>query len=890
MKWENVRIFQDVGNTILKCGDSIPNCYCLADNILCVGYNDGSLQLINLRVRDQDVTFPSLFTRSITHISFSKGKQVITCIGMERSDENPYLKVCSIDTGIFDSLKENSLPRGFSERKRIIQECKLWWGEFLPEEQEGEKCNTICSVIVTTDLSAIALRLTNSVTLFTGTLEHIFDRPFQIKNRGNKGRLIFVSLCDLSKSPKKGLFISEEITRKVAPLGELSSISNFQTRRDFLHIPFYTVYEDSVSIWWPYDIGEYTEMACPVPFGASNGCADAFGDYGGLAVLHKVKSSFQIAIIGNRLGTPFDPTSPSSIRVVTVDLPSSCIPRQIECFKDYVWVVTQNPEVPDTVFLHCLDCVHYISSLGSFQPRFKKWKCALITDEGIVIITNSLPAKEQNVLKDSPHLYAHYFKEQPGIVKLGLYFEKEMFDAAKELASELSQMPAEKGHRLSTVVSKLYGDYLYSRGHFRKGMDQYLDTVGFLEPSYVIMRYLKTNHLPDLTRFLERLISPTFGNHFSSSELLCHVKLLLHCYMKQGLYDRSKLLVSPEVCGKVTPEFVVQTLREGRCFSLARQLAQQYTMFMCCFQIIFFDLQDSKSAIEYLLSIPLDNGLQIVSHYGREIIFDSPDFFAQLIVHFSHMWSRATTNSMTKSNAAQHEVLLILASFLADYPLHMRYSLQAMLQYKVLDYSPSNPRSPQLTESLLSAFILLLASHNSSLDQSMIKKLQNKPSASLALTYLNEDIQDFCETESLPSQRDAALRILQHWLERGKNYSSLLLCHVAHYKEGEEYISPLLEKQQEKKELSLPTFQRSELMLNNSEAMYHAASCSSMAPTKTAIRLFNDLNLGDHFQSCNSESSSLGASIKEVSHFFTYGRDSLKETLSEFSEDCQSLW
>jgi hypothetical protein len=50
-----------------------------------------------------------------------------------------------------------------------------------------------------------------------------------------------------------------------------------------------------------------------------------------------------------------------------------------------------------------------------------------------------------------------------------------------------------------------WGDYLYGKGDYDAAMSQYLETMGRLEASYVIRRFLDAQRIHNLTTYLEQL-------------------------------------------------------------------------------------------------------------------------------------------------------------------------------------------------------------------------------------------------------------------------------------------------------------------------------------------------------------------------------------------------
>ena len=82
--------------------------------------------------------------------------------------------------------------------------------------------------------------------------------------------------------------------------------------------------------------------------------------------------------------------------------------------------------------------------------------------------------------------------------KLNLLFKKNLYDIAVRIA-KCNQYDSEG----LAGIFKQYGDHLYSKGDFAGAVEQYSKTIGFLEPSYVIRRFLDARHIHFLTDYLQ---------------------------------------------------------------------------------------------------------------------------------------------------------------------------------------------------------------------------------------------------------------------------------------------------------------------------------------------------------------------------------------------------
>lgn len=116
----------------------------------------------------------------------------------------------------------------------------------------------------------------------------------------------------------------------------------------------------------------------------------------------------------------------------------------------------------------------------------------------------------------------YQFKEYTIQNKLNFFFEQHLYTTAIELANQTYQ-PNEviqtiyKEYLMALFRSQTsYGDYLYASGDFDGAMEQYfcliscdfvryLETIGTVEPSYVIQKYLDASTLNYLILYLEQL-------------------------------------------------------------------------------------------------------------------------------------------------------------------------------------------------------------------------------------------------------------------------------------------------------------------------------------------------------------------------------------------------
>ena len=110
--------------------------------------------------------------------------------------------------------------------------------------------------------------------------------------------------------------------------------------------------------------------------------------------------------------------------------------------------------------------------------------------------------------------------------KVGLLLQKNLFAAAISIAYTDPFFPTKKVANLY----RQYAEFLYQKGDFEGAMDQYIHTIGSLEPSHIIFRYLDAPKIPLLVKYLEQYRSrqaddESKGNHVSELLRTCYMKL-----------------------------------------------------------------------------------------------------------------------------------------------------------------------------------------------------------------------------------------------------------------------------------------------------------------------------------------------------------------------------
>ena len=123
------------------------------------------------------------------------------------------------------------------------------------------------------------------------------------------------------------------------------------------------------------------------------------------------------------------------------------------------------------------------------------------------------------------------FREKDTQAKLDVLLRKTLFPLAISLAAEEQCEAAE-----IVKLYRTYGDHLYKKGDFDGSVQQYCHTIGSLQPSYVVRRFLDPHRVVNLVTYLEKLQDRGLATND-------HAVLLLTCYVRLERLDKVQRFV-----------------------------------------------------------------------------------------------------------------------------------------------------------------------------------------------------------------------------------------------------------------------------------------------------------------------------------------------------------
>ncbi|KAH9526087.1 Vacuolar protein sorting-associated protein 11 [Dermatophagoides farinae] len=216
------------------------------------------------------------------------------------------------------------------------------------------------------------------------------------------------------------------------------------------------------------------------------------------------------------------------------------------------------------------------------------------------------------------------FKECDIQTKLEILFKKNQFSLAIDLAR--TQIYSQD---VLADMFKQYGDHLYQNGDYDGAINQYCQTLGYLEPSYVIRKFLDLQRIHNLTSYLQEI-------HKRDLATEDHTTLLINCYVK--LKDESKLnefLRSSDLVFDV--EIAIRVLRQAGYYDNAILLARKHRKYDSYFSILLEDKADSRTVLDSFTEMihEGEDNYPVVGRYlrkfGRMLMADEPDKSTELL-------------------------------------------------------------------------------------------------------------------------------------------------------------------------------------------------------------------------------------------------------------------
>lgn len=181
-------------------------------------------------------------------------------------------------------------------------------------------------------------------------------------------------------------------------------------------------------------------------------------------------------------------------------------------------------------------------------------------------------------------------------------------------------------------IYRRYGDQFYKADDHEGAMDQYLKTIGSVQPSYVIRKYLDAQRIQCLAVYLQELHARGLANSD-------HTTLLLNAYTKMKDVDRLDAFIKADTHKGTTSgelpfdlETVIRVCRQAGYFDHAVYLARKYDRHDDYLRIQIEDAGKYKDALAYLRKLGPEASQSNLTRYGRVLLEKLPEETTQLFI------------------------------------------------------------------------------------------------------------------------------------------------------------------------------------------------------------------------------------------------------------------
>ncbi|GAA6048699.1 hypothetical protein NBRC10513_000711 [Rhodotorula toruloides] len=234
--------------------------------------------------------------------------------------------------------------------------------------------------------------------------------------------------------------------------------------------------------------------------------------------------------------------------------------------------------------------------------------------------------------------------EQPLQDSMSTLFQRNLYTLAISLAKSRGMSESEVAE-----IYRRYGDHLYSKSDYEGAMSCYLKTVGTVQASYVIRKFLDAQRLTHLTSYLQELHSRGLANSDITTLLLnCYTKLADDDALSRFIHSSSSSHATNGTNGDAVPdeppfdlETAIRVLRQASYFSHASWLAERYRAHGEYLRIAIEDTNDFVGALRYVRELARgqvggkegrEEAEESMRRWGGVLLANEPDLTTEVLV------------------------------------------------------------------------------------------------------------------------------------------------------------------------------------------------------------------------------------------------------------------
>lgn len=218
------------------------------------------------------------------------------------------------------------------------------------------------------------------------------------------------------------------------------------------------------------------------------------------------------------------------------------------------------------------------------------------------------------------------------------------------------------------------GDYLYEKGEYDSAIEQYIYTIGHIEPSYVIQKFLDVQRIHNLTAYMEAI-------HEQGKANADHTTLLINCYTKLKESEKLKSFIQSDEEGTHHLKFdalnAINVLRSANCYNEALYLAKKNNLHDLYIKILCEDVGNYSETLSYIKyyyniysTLPLMEAEKYMVKYGKILVshlpVDTTTLLKKLCTNYVPTDSNAEVDDELKANPEDFIQCYV------DHPLYLK--------------------------------------------------------------------------------------------------------------------------------------------------------------------------------------------------------------------------
>ena len=222
-------------------------------------------------------------------------------------------------------------------------------------------------------------------------------------------------------------------------------------------------------------------------------------------------------------------------------------------------------------------------------------------------------------------------KEKDNKEKFDSFYKKGLYDTAFKYAINLNYDDKKKSE-----ISLRHAKYLYEKGEYEKSIEQYINTINYQDPSYVIQRFLEGSKLDFLIKYLEKLLdNEIFKKNCDSEQLKDYTALLLNCYIKQKQTQKLKKFVDDKKLNDpISIKTAIEVCKDTKEYDLALTIAKNAQMTEAYIQILMDLKGDYTESLDYLKGVKnIVAKYNLLLKYGEKFLEKQPPETSEVITN-----------------------------------------------------------------------------------------------------------------------------------------------------------------------------------------------------------------------------------------------------------------